>query len=419
MISQSQEDEGDVATGNRSAVPARGAMHPVAVLVALILLAINLRPALAGVGPVLGLIGGGLHLNGSQLALLTTVPVLCFGLLAPVAPRLVGTVGIDRTVVLAVAALTVGLLIRVVPDALALFAGTVVAGCGIAIANVLMPAIVKRDFPTRVGPVTGTYTTVLNLSAALSAAVAAPLAVRGGWRLSLGVWVVPALVALLLWSRHATRSGGREPSAPSVGAWALLRSRRARALVAFTASQSVIYYSILSWLPSIYESHGYSSRAAGWMLSIINITSAPVALVIPVLASRSRSQVPHVVIVATSAALGICGVLFLPTTMPLLWAVLIGTGQGGAFPLALTMFVLRTTHAQQTANLSTIAQCLAYLVAASGPLLIGLLHDRTGSWRPGIVALLACAVVELAAGIIAGRPGLISTPSPVLSTSPS
>lgn len=391
--------------------PAGTAVHPLVVLVALILLAVNLRPALAGVGPVIDLIGHDLGLTGSELALLTTLPVLCFGLLAPSVPRLVGAIGIDSTVVLAVAALSTGLLIRVVPAEPSLFAGTVLVGCGIAVANVLMPAIVKRDFPTRVGPVTGAYTTVLNLSAALSAAVAAPLSVVGGWRLSLGVWVVPAVIALALWSRNAVRSRGQELSAPSTRAWALLRSGRARALVAFTASQSVIYYSILSWLPSVYESHGYSSHAAGWLLSIVNVTSAPVALMIPVLAGRSRSQVPHVVLVAITAALGVLGVLVLPTAMPVAWAVLIGIGQGGAFPLALTMFVLRTTDAQQTANLSTIAQCLAYLVAACGPFAIGLLHDRTGSWRPGLALLLACAVVELVCGISAGRPGLVGTAS--------
>jgi CP family cyanate transporter-like MFS transporter len=398
-------------------VPAGTALHPVVVLVALILLAANLRPALAGVGPVIGLIGDGFGLTGSELALLTTLPVLCFGLLAPSVPRLVGAIGIDGAVVLAVAALSTGLLIRVVPVELTLFAGTVLLGCGIAVANVLMPAIVKRDFPTRVGPVTGAYTTVLNLSAALSAAIAAPLSVLGGWRLSLGVWVVPAVLALALWSRNAVRSRGQRLSAPSTGAWRLLRNGRARAIVAFTASQSVIYYSVLSWLPSVYESHGYSSHAAGWLLSIVNVTSAPVALVIPVLASRSRSQVPHVVLVAISAALGIAGVLFVPTTVPVLWVVLIGIGQGGAFPLALTMFVLRTRHAEQTANLSTIAQCLAYLVAACGPLIIGLLHDWTGSWRPGIALLLACAAVELGCGISAGRPGLVdSPPTPSRST---
>jgi CP family cyanate transporter-like MFS transporter len=397
-------------------VPVGTLVHPLVVLVALILLAVNLRPALAGVGPVIGLIGKTYGLSGTELALLTTIPVLCFGLLAPSVPRLVGGIGIDGTVVIAVTALSTGQLIRVIPVELALFVGTVMLGCGIAVANVLMPAIVKRDFPTRVGPVTGAYTTALNLSAALSAAVAAPLSVMGGWRVSLGVWVVPAVVALALWSRNAFRSRGQGLSAPTAGAWGLLRSARARAIVAFTAAQSVIYYSVLSWLPAVYESHGYSTPAAGWLLSVVNVTSAPVALVVPVLASRSRSQVPHVVLVALSAALGIAGVLLLPTTVPVLWAVLIGIGQGGAFPLALTMFVLRTTHAQQTANLSTIAQCLAYLVAACGPFLIGLLHDRTGSWRPGIALLLACAVVELVYGIRAARPGLVDMPTPSLPT---
>jgi len=162
----------------------------VLVFAALILLAVNLRPALAGVGPVIDQIGRSYGLTGSEMALLTTLPVLCFGLLAPTAPRLARRLGLNGAVVLALVAVTAGLVVRILPGPSLLFTGTVALGCGIAVANVLMPAIVKREFSTKVGPATGAYATAINLSAAASAAVAAPLSGVGGWKASLGVWTI-------------------------------------------------------------------------------------------------------------------------------------------------------------------------------------------------------------------------------------
>ena len=411
LACMAQEDEGAQAHRSTRVLPTRKTTVPkLVVFAAFILLAVNLRPALAGVGPVIDQIGRSYGLTGSEMALLTTLPVLCFGLLAPTAPRLVRRLGLNGAVVLALVAVTAGLVVRILPGPSLLFTGTVALGCGIAVANVLMPAIVKREFSTKVGPATGAYATAINLSAEASAAVAAPLSGVGGWKASLGVWTIPAVLALAVWGGAILRARERPSAAHSAPAWHLLRDRKARALVGFTASQSVIYYSVLAWYPAVYVSHGYSAHAAGWLLSVVNITSAPVALVVPVLAGRSRSQVPHVVIIALCAAAGITGLLLMPETAALLWAVLIGIGQGGAFPLALTMFVLRTRNASETASMSTIAQCLAYLVAACGPFVIGLLHDHTGSWRPGVAVLLACAAVELVSGVRAGRPGAIGPP---------
>lgn len=383
-------------------------------LCAMLLAAVNMRPALAEVAPLVHLIRADLRLSGAELALLTALPVMCFGMLAPLAPGLARRLGLERCLLAALIALAAGMAIRLGPGLPALLGGTIVLGSGIALINVLLPALVKRDFSGRVGLVTGLYTTALNLAAALAAGTAVPLALAAGdsWRSVFAIWMAPVILALAVWAALGRRAGPPVPSrptpAPNSGA-SMARNRRAQQIIIFTAAQSVIYYSLLSWMPSIYESHGLSAAAGGLMLSVTTLVSAPVALVLPSLAARHADQRGYAAFVASCAAAGLLGLLAAPATAPYLWAVLLGIGQGGAFPLALTMFVLRTSSPAATARLSTMAQSTAYIIAAGGPLALGLLHDATGSWTPGVVLLAVLAAVELAAGLGAGRPGYLDT----------
>ena len=395
--------------------------RPPLLLAGLLLVAVNMRPALAVISPVLGQIRIGLHISGATAALLTALPVACFGVVAPVGPALARRLGLERALTAALVLLLVGMLLRLGPDLATLLAGTVVLGGGIAVANVLLPALVKRDFPNRVGPVTGMYSTAINLAAATAAGTVVPLAaaVGHGWRGGLAAWVIPVIPALAVLVTLARPA----PAAPSTTGnrltmRGLARHKRARQVIAFTAAQSVIYYSVLSWLPSIYISHGMSAAAAGLLLSATTLVSAPIALILPTLAARRTDQRGYVVVIACCAGAGLLGVLAAPTSAPYLWAVLLGIGIGGAFPLALTLFVLRTRDATETARLSTGAQTVAYLIAAAGPVALGVLHDATGSWAPGIGLLLTCAVAELLAGLGAGRPGHIITDSPNSGTAP-
>lgn len=392
-----------------------GQASPALLLAGLLLVAVNLRPALATVGPVLGEIGKDLHASGALLALLTALPVACFGLLAPFVPALTRRFGLERTLTAALAVLLVGMAVRLGPTMPVLLAGTVVVGGGIAVANVLLPVLVKRDFPNRVGPVTGAYSTTVNVAAAAAAGTVVPLdaALGHGWRAAFGVWAIPVLVALALWVPLVVTGAPRELQPRAVdGIFHLVRDRRSRQVIGFTAFQSVIYYSVLSWLPSIYTSHGLTAANAGLLLSVTVLISAPVALVLPMLAARRPDQRAVVAGVACCATAGLMGVMLAPVAAPYLWAVLLGIGIGGAFPLALTLFVLRTRSAADTTRLSTLSQTVAYLVAAGGPVTLGLLHDLTRSWVPGVAVLVACAVGELLAGLGAARPGYIEPSSP-------
>ncbi len=383
-------------------------------LCGMLLVAVNMRTALAVVGPVLGEIRSATHLTGAGLALLTALPVICFGALAPLAPGLARRWGLERALALALLLLTAGMAIRLGPGVLTLLGGTFVLGGGIALINVLLPALVKRDFNDRAGLVTGMYTTALNLSAAVAAGSAVPLSasLAGGWRGAFAIWLAPAFVAFAVWVGFARRSGESPATPRPRQTGGILRSRRARQLVIFTAAQSVIYYGVLSWLPSIFQAHGESATSAGLLLSVTTLVSAPVALVVPALAGRRPDQRGYVTLVAVSVLAGLLGLLVAPAAAPQAWAILIGVGLGGAFPLALTMFVLRAGDAAETARLSTVAQSIAYLVAAGGPLAMGLLRDQTGSWRPAIALLLVLAVVEFLAGLGAGRPGLVVSTHP-------
>jgi CP family cyanate transporter-like MFS transporter len=377
--------------------------HSVLLALSVVLVAINLRPAVAGVGPVLPELRAGLPLSGAGAAVLTTLPVLCFGLLATVAPRLARRYGIEPVLIGVMAALAVGALARVLDGPPLLFAATVVAGGAIAIGNVLLPPLIKRDFPDRSGLMMGVYTMAVSGSAAVAAGLAVPLADASqlGWRGALGAWAVPAAVAALVWLPQM-RSHTRPPSSPPAGR-SLLRDPLAWQLTIFFGLQSLSFYAILGWLPSMYRDFGASPAVAGFLLSFSGLVQIPVALFIPSLANRAFHQVWYAAVGSAVIGVGLAGVLLAPMAAPFLWAALIGAGQGGCFALGLNLFVLRTERVVDTARVSAMAQSIGYTICAFGPLLVGLLHDATGSWTAPLVLLLALVVPQLVAGALAGR----------------
>ena len=375
--------------------------------IGMVLLAANLRPAAAAVGPLLGRIRADTGLSGTGAGVLTTLPVLCFGALAPLAPRLARRVGERATVALALALLLFGLLVRLVPGLGFLFLGTALAGTAIAIGNVMLPVLVRGSFPDRIGLLTGMYSTALIGFAALAAGVSVPVAdaFGGGWRPGLGIWAVPAAVTLLLW---APQLGRRQLAAPVsddrlAGARALLRDRVAWSVTLFFAVQSSGFYSTLAWLPSVFHSHGISTSRAGLLLSLSLIIGVVPALTVPSLAARARDQRPFVLAFVACIAAGWLGVILAPTAAPYAWVLLLGFGQNAMFPLALTLIVLRGGTVTSTAGLSTLTQTVGYLVAAVGPLAIGALHDISGSWTPPLIVLLALLGPLVLLGLAAGR----------------
>lgn len=383
---------------------AAGGAFPVALTVGVMLIAVNLRPAVASVGPVLADLRHATGLGAVGASILTAIPIICFGALAPVAPRLARRLGLRPALGLLLGILLVGLLLRLGPGLPLLFAGTAVGAGGIAAANVLVPALIKRDYPGRAGLAMGIYTTTLTLAAAVAvgASVPAEQEFGGGYRTALGLWALPAAIALAVWLPLARGSGGRPaPVAPTPGS--LLREPIAWHVTVYFGMQALSFYAVLAWLPTLFRDAGYSASGAGWLVSLSAFLQCPVALVVPVLATRARDQRLLVLGAGLAAGAGLLGILLAPTTLPLLWILLLGIGQGAAFPLGLTLVVLRTEEASVTARLSAMAQSGGYLLAALGPFLVGTLHDVTDSWSPSLILLLVLLVPQLLSGWQAGR----------------
>lgn len=385
--------------GRRSAVLALG----------VIAIALNLRAAVASVGPVLERIEADLHLSSTGAAVLTAIPVLLFGLAAGSGPYLSRRLGVRGALAALLAAICAGLALRTGPDAFTLFAGTALAAVGIAGANVLLPAVIKHDFPRRTGLMMGLYTVAVTSSAAAAAGLTVPIgrALGAGWRPALGFWAVPAGAALLGWLPLLRDSGGY--GLDFAPAWRrLLGNRLAWLVTGYFGMQSLVFYSVLEWLPSLYESHGYSPTLAGAWLSLSTIAQLPAALTLPALATRMRHQGPLIVASTLFTIGGLTGVLIAPTAAAPLWAVVLGLGQGSAFPLALTLLVLRGATARETAQLSAMAQTVGYLIAAIGPALIGALHAASGGWRWPVGVLIAVSVPQGLVGFRGGAPGYVS-----------
>lgn len=377
--------------------------HPLLLAGAMALVAFNLRPAVASVGPVLPELRAAVPLSGTGAALLTTLPVLCFGLLAVLAPRLARHAGIEPVLLAVVVAVAGGLLLRVTDGAALLLLGTVVAGGAIAVGNVLVPPLIKRDFPERAGLMMGVYSMTVSGSAAIAAGATVPLgdALGLGWHGALGVWAVPAVLAALAWLPQV-RAHTRPPPTPAAGR-SLLRDPLAWQVTVFFGLQSLSFYAVLAWLPSIYQEHGFGPAAAGFLLSLAGLVQIPITLLLPGLATRAANQVGYAVVATALIGAGLAGVLLAPTAAPYVWVVLIGGGQGACFALGLNLFVLRTRDVRDSARLSAMAQSIGYVVCAFGPLLVGLLHEATGSWTASLVLLLVLLVPQTWAGALSGR----------------
>jgi CP family cyanate transporter-like MFS transporter len=379
--------------------------HQGLLLAGILLIATNLRPGLSSVSPVLGPLGSLFHLGPLALAALAALPVLCFAALAPASLTLQRWLGLERAMLAALLLLCTGLVLRLAGTATLLFTGTIGAGAGIAIANVLLPAIVKRDFAAHAGMVTGLYTTTLNGAAALGAAIAVPLmqGTRLGWRAALGIWAIPAAAAIVLWLPQLRHRAGRLFTPNRADSFRrLLRAPLAWHVAMFMGMQSLGFYAVLSWLPSILESHGIAAAQAGFMLSLTTIVAIPVSLVTPSIAMRQTDQRRSVIGIVGITAAGYIGLALAPAAAPWLWCVLIGVGQGAAFPLALTLIVLRAESSTEAISLSAVSQGIGYTVAFFGPLGLGAIHAFAG-WKPACWVLAATVLPELLFGLAAAR----------------
>ncbi|UOY00296.1 MFS transporter [Blastococcus sp. PRF04-17] len=379
--------------------------------VALVLASLCLRGPFSAVGPVLGELGDEFSLSTGALAVVTALPLVCFGLVSPFAPGLAARFGVHRAVVVGMAVIAAGILLRL-GGAPGLFAGTVLLTGGIAIVNVLAPAAARAEYGAkRAAAVVGLVTAAMATSASAGAGLAQPLtSLAGSARVGLALWLAPVTVALLavaVLARRRRTAPKPESTAPG-SRTAILRDRVALAVTLYFGIQSLSFYAMLTWLPGILQAEaGVSRVGAGALVALAALLGVPASLVVPTLATRRPSQVGWVVAVSVPTVVGIAGLLVAPAAAPLLWAVLYGLGTGAAFPLAMTLVLRRTRDVAQTGRLSASAQSIGYLIAASGPLAVGLLHDATDSWTPALVLLLVAVLAQIAIGIPAGRAHLV------------
>jgi CP family cyanate transporter-like MFS transporter len=368
------------------------------------LVALNLRASLTAIGPVVKEIRVDTGLSNTLTGLLTTLPLITFGLVSPFAARFGRRFGLEQTLLAGLLILAVGIVVRPLPSEILLFGGTILIGTGISIINVLLPGFVKREFPLHVGIMTGMFIVCMGFGAALGAGLSNPLAQGAGlgWRGMLAGWSVITFVAIIFWLPrlrfHHRPEAGLTPDMPS---GKLRHSKLAWQVTLYMGVQSLIFYIIVAWLPEMLYQWGLDITTAGWMLSLFQLVGLPASLIMPILAGRSANQRGLVAISAGSM------LLFTTTLLPL-WIFLTGFGSGASISLALSFFGLRSHNPQQTAELSGMAQSVGYLLAASGPTFIGFIHDVTHGWTVPLIILLFFTGIMLVLGLMAGKEGYVT-----------
>lgn len=385
----------------------KSGMAQLVLLITIVYVAMNLRASLIGVGPVVDSIRTGLGLSGTELGVLITLPVLCFGLFAPFAPRLMRLQSAERIILLSLLVLTGGIVLRSTMGAVGLFAGTFFLGLAISVVMVLLPGIIKRHFPVNAGLMMGLYSTALAAGAATAAGVSVPLERWfGDWRFSLGFWAVPALLAALVWTRQARgESGLGAPRAGSVPK--LRRSWLAWQITLHMGMQGAVAYCVFGWLPLILIDRGLSAMDAGFVLAGLMTVQLSTSIAGPWLATRGRDQRLMIFIFLALVLIGFLGLVYGSTGAVYLWAVIFGLGFGGMFSVAMSLLVLRSPNPQVAAAISGMSQGVGYMIAAAAPLIVGVLHEYTGDWNAAAAFMVLLMLGTLWSGLLAGRARLI------------
>lgn len=397
-------------------------------LACILLLAANMRLGVTSVGPLVGQLRADLGLGSAGLSALVSLPLLCFAAASPLAPRAAARWGLERALALATVLLIAGLVVRSVPGSVCLWAGTVFIGVGIAFINVLLPSFLKRDFPTRIGPLSGLYNAAQSACAAAGAAVVVPLSALPGWswRTALAVLAVPAVVCLVTMLPLVRRPPdatvlARTPAvvdAPAAEATVDVVAPRVRTrprslwvqfdawqVALFMGLQSCLYYSVLMWWPDLEAAHGVSAEVAGVHLAIMQVVAIAGSLGTGSLLRRLGPAMVTATVLVISLV-GLVGQLLAPS-LAVVWVCALGIGLGGNIVSALAMFGARTVDHRRAADLSGMAQSFGYLLAAALPVLVGALHDATGGWRVPLLVLIGVTGAALVFGVLGSRDRLV------------
>jgi CP family cyanate transporter-like MFS transporter len=380
-------------------------------LIAIAALAFNLRPPALAIAPVLPEIRADLALGGVLAGVLTTLPPLCFAVIGLLAPVITSRVGLHRAALFSLLAIAIGQAIRVlVPQPMVFFVATVLALIGMATGNVLLPPLVRRDFPDRIGRVTGVYSLSLGIGVALASLLSVPVATAtGSWRWSLGIWIFTALIAAIPWVRLAaeprpTRSGAK----PEIRISHVARTRVGWIIALFFGIQSIQAYAIFGWLPTVYIDAGLGPAFAGLMLTITTGLGLPLAFWVPHHIATTHRPQWLMAVMPSCGLIGFIGLLIAPTTLPGLWATLLAVLLG-SFPAFLALTGLRGETPAGTAALSGFSQSVGYLLAAIGPFAMGVLSEATGGWTVPLIFLSALCIPVAVFGQLAVNPNSLES----------
>jgi CP family cyanate transporter-like MFS transporter len=380
-------------------------------VVALVLAALNLRPAVTSLGPVLEEVRDSLAMSGTVAGLLTSIPAACFAVIGSTAPRLARRYGPSGAIAVGASVLTLGLALRPLVASTILFVAlSTFALAGIAIANVLLPAVVKQRFPDRVGAMTGLYSMALNAGASSAAAVTVPVseAFGGDWRLGLGVWAALAAAAVPTWlavARRRDRAADPGADAPAQKAPAgarITRDPTAWALTAYFGLQASSAYIIIGWLAQMFRDAGLSAGAAGLLFSVTSLLGVPLSFLLSAVAGRLPNQSGIAAVMGVCGMAGYAGLWSAPASAPWLWAVLLGVANC-SFPLALTMIGMRGRDGDTVARLSGFVQGFGYLLSIPGPVVVGALYQHSDGWRAPLLFVMVLTLLQIGAGLLAGR----------------
>lgn len=393
--------------------------HPILVIVSILLIASNLRGPITGPGPILAFISSDLALSATQAGMLTTLPLLAFAIFSPISSGLARKIGLEPSLMLALIAIASGIVLRSTGSSITLFLGTCIIGIGIAIGNVLLPSLLKRDFPNKVPTLTAIYVLIMGVGATLSASTTIPLlnlaqtlniTVIPSWAFALAGTLILPLLTMLIWLPQMKRHTKPTADTADIDSHSYLwRTGAAWQVTAFLALNSFIMYSFIAWLPSILVDNGYSEHQAGYIHGILQLASAAPALVLIPLMAKMKDKRALSVVMTGFSLMSIIGLIALPQHAAI-WVGLLGFSCGGGFILGLSFVGLRTHNAHQAAALSGMAQCMGYLFAATGPILFGSLHEATGSWDTPLIITSVICIIWASLAVLVGKPHIINRP---------
>ncbi|MFT5805986.1 MAG: CP family cyanate transporter-like MFS transporter [Moritella dasanensis] len=394
--------------------------HPILLIVSILLIASNLRGPITGIGPILDLISHDLNLSATQAGMLTTLPLLAFAIFSPLSSALARRIGLEPSLMLALVAITSGIVLRSAGSSLTLYLGTCVIGIGIAIGNVLLPSLLKRDFPNQGPTLTAVYVLTMGVGATLSASTTIPMlnvadslniTFVPNWAFALAGTIILPIITMLIWLPQLSNHTKPAADTPDIDSHSYMwRDKAAWHVSGFLAFNSFIMYAFIAWLPSILVSYGYSDHDAGYIHGVLQLASAAPALVLIPLMAKVKDKRTLGLAMTILAFIGITGLLMMHQHA-VIWVTLLGFSCGGGFILGLSFVGLRTHNSHQAASLSGMAQCIGYLFAATSPIIFGSLHEATNSWDMPLMLAAGMSLIWVGLATLAGKSALISPPN--------